>query len=142
MKQNTILLNSIIIICLMMSINPVLSQLNYKHLESELLRNKALWNSYDFKSYIVTVGRQCDCSSHFVGPFDVTVENKKITDISPLTPYANTIPSIEKIFEVIKQCISEEYVVLHVSYDKAFGYPTSVAFDKVSIMLYLKINEI
>lgn len=105
----------------------------YTILEYELDTYKALWESYeDTASYSYFTQVSCFCEMSYVTPKFIVVENNTIVSTIDVETGASsdfTYDTIPGLFSRIQDAIDNYYVVIDVSYDETFGYPSTLLTD-------------
>jgi len=99
--------------------------------QAELNKNMELWRHSDLSNYTYTYKRNCFCPPEEA--ILITVTNGQVTAASyspsdtPLPPERlNNIMTIDKLFQVIQEAITQQYDRLEVTYNATSGYPESI----------------
>jgi hypothetical protein len=99
---------------------------------SELEINRDKWLAHGYRDYSLTMTRFCFCGD--IGPFAVTVRSDSVvaairtSDGAPslVTPY---LPTVNKLFDFIRQAIDDNTKTITVTYDAELGFPREVVYD-------------
>lgn len=99
--------------------------------QAELNKNMALWEHANLSDYTYTYKRNCFCPPE--EEMIITITNGQVTAAfySPsgtsLPPERfNSLMTIEKLFQVIQEAITQEYDRLKVTYNATLGYPENI----------------
>jgi hypothetical protein len=108
--------------------------------DDQLAAARARWAEHGPQTYAVTVVRGCECLPAMSGPVVVTVVQGEVTSRAytptgePVAPsYAENFPSVEQLFERIREARRANVVRLEVTYDPALGHPVRVFIDRDAI---------
>ena len=108
----------------------------------ELDSHRALWEQTRSSAYTYEYKVHCECSDAFGQPVKVTVNNGEIESIvyaesgdmgksgdPPVVSGSPRYHTIDGLFDVIQDAITNEVDKVSVSYDRKFGYPRKVEID-------------
>ncbi|MCI5144479.1 MAG: hypothetical protein D3923_02895 [Candidatus Electrothrix sp. AR3] len=102
--------------------------------QDNLSNNRALWESSHLSTYTYTYTytnkRECLCTP--VEDLLITVNNGQVTsnaDTSPAPEISNQLMTVEELFQVIEQAISDQVDRLDVIYNPTLGYPERITID-------------
>ena len=107
-----------------------------KGLQADLDESRALWDAAAISDYSIRSQRRCFfCGVTFI-PVRITVRGDTIdtvTDLDtddPVTePAPGTFLTIDELFDVIQEAITQSASDINVRYDEVFGYPTDIDID-------------
>ncbi len=98
--------------------------------------NRRLWNRQRISSYRYTLSRSCFCLPEARGPVVIEVRKGKTTSIKlaangkPVNPELfQKYSTMPKLFQLIRDAISQKVSSLNVKYDPQLGYPTNINID-------------
>ena len=108
----------------------------------ELDRHRTLWEQTRSSDYTYEYNVLCFCPDSFGQAVKVTVTNGEIESVvyvvsgeygksgdPPVVVGSPRYHSIESLFDLVQDAITNEVDQLTVSYDSKFGYPTNVELD-------------
>lgn len=100
--------------------------------ERQLADARARWASVGPDSYVVTFARSCYCPADWVGPFEVTVTEGRVTRV---TRDGADVPlglgaTVEDVFRAIERALGGGGTAL-VTYDATTGMPLQADFDPI-----------
>ena len=100
--------------------------------QADLNKNMALWRHSNISTYEYTYKRNCFCPPEEA--ILLTVINGQVTAASyspsdtPLpSEKLNSLMTIEKLFQVIQEAITQQYDLLEVTYNSTSGYPENIS---------------
>ena len=105
-----------------------------------------MWEQTRSIDYTYEYNVLCECSDHFGQTVKVTVTNGEIESVvytedgelgmlrikagdPPVTAGSPRYHTIDGLFDVVQDAITDEAEQITASYDSEFGYPTNVAID-------------
>lgn len=98
---------------------------------------KLRWSQRGPDSYVMTVGRSCECTPQMTGPVIVTVQNGVVvsriyrnTGEAVPASHADLFPAVEGLFGRVESELDERAYRIHVDYDHALGFPTVISVDQ------------
>lgn len=99
-------------------------------------RSSERWRGEGIDAYSYTSLAYCECLPASVGPVEITVEDGRISSLTPLQR-DEPVPeeqwdafwTVEELFDLVERGLEERARQLHVSYDTSFGYPRKVDLD-------------
>lgn len=101
--------------------------------------NQKLWNSQGIDDYSFTLQRNCFCRGDALRPINIQVRDGKIAAATfadtgePVPPELNFNKlTINDLFKEVGQAIKGGAERVEVSYDKTYGFPTSIYIDQSS----------
>jgi hypothetical protein len=94
------------------------------------------WQARDIRSYEYVQQRLCYCLLEAVAPVRITVRGSLVADVRyaedgtavPLE-FSALWGTVDDLFRLIDEAIDLHAESLHVTYDRALGYPTHVSID-------------
>ena len=98
----------------------------------ELKRNRDLWAAQKITNYRYTFQMICFCKEDVVKPVVVEVRggaHASITRAGGQTEQVEGYYTLENLFDVVQAAIDKKVDKLSVTYDKQYGYPTSIKID-------------
>ena len=128
------------LVVLMSAVLPFLSACAgpYSDAQKELRQNEQRWEAQKFDDYRYTLRILCFCPTEITDPVvvevrgGVTVSLTYAVDGRPATndlfESANTI---DELFDIIRDAISQKASKLTVEYDGAMGYPKQITIDPI-----------
>jgi hypothetical protein len=103
---------------------------------TELERAEARWDRFEPESYVYAVQRICFCLVEETGPVRVRVEDGVAVEWTyvvtgdPLPEAARPrFPTVDGLFDILREAYAEDAYDVHVSYDPDLGYPTEFSID-------------
>lgn len=103
--------------------------------EGELAAAEDRWAASGVSNYDLEVRLTCFCPPDVAGPFDVTVRDREIVEISyegeQIEPTGGTPTmafTVEGLFGIVKDNLAAD--ALTVTYDDELGYPTLIDIDE------------
>lgn len=103
----------------------------------QLNANQKLWNSQGIDDYSFTLQRNCFCRGDALRPINIQVRDGKVTSATfadtgkPVPPELDFNKlTINDLFKEIGQAIKGKAAQVDVSYDKTYGFPTSIYIDQ------------
>ena len=105
-------------------------------LQDALNENRARWDAAAIADYSMRSQRRCFfCGVTFV-PVRITVRGDTIDTVTepdsntPVSePVIGTFLTIDELFDLIQEAITESASVIAIRYDETFGYPTDIDID-------------
>lgn len=99
----------------------------------ELRMNQEAWAVSGFDSYTYTLSRVCLCPENELGPFEVTVYERKVAAVEferePVDLGSQSFYSVPELFELVERAITDGADEIKVEYDGILGYPTQILID-------------
>jgi len=87
----------------------------------------------------------CFCTSCYIAPVEISVNCKKIEDVSYVSPVppecvdkeaeVKNWPTVLTLFGVIEKGLTESYHSLIVTYHETYGYPISIDADPDELII-------
>lgn len=103
-------------------------------LESNFKKYKALWRSQNRKDYTYIYNKSCYCLPE--ENIEVIVDDYVVVDATYLPSQVNLtteergyVKTVDDYFTIIENAIEDKVARLEVSYNKRYGYPTSIYID-------------
>jgi hypothetical protein len=105
---------------------------------TELEKAEARWENGPFGSgvpYVYTVQRMCFCPIEWIGPVRVVVGSGGVTRTyvdsgDPVTESVeDAFPTVEGLFDILREAYAEEADDVGVTYDATLGYPIEFGID-------------
>jgi len=103
---------------------------------TELERSEAKWDRVGPESYVYAVRRICFCLVEESGPVRVRVEDgvavewTYVATGNPLPEAARPrFPTVDGLFDILREAYAEDAHDVQVSYDPNFGYPSEFSID-------------
>jgi len=103
---------------------------------TELERAEARWDRFGPDSYVYAVRRICYCLVEETGPVRVRVEGgvavewTYVATADPLPESARPrFPTVDGLFDILREAYAEDAHDILVSYDPDLGYPTEFSID-------------
>ena len=110
--------------------------------QAELRRNESLWSTTRPASYVYTVERQCFCLGSSRGPVRVSVVGASVaarvyTATGEPVPeeLAELFPSVDGLFDVIRDALQRDAHELRVTYEPGSGVPLEIWIDYVATVI-------
>ncbi len=105
-------------------------------LQTELDKNRALWDIAAIADYSMRSQRRCFfCGVTFI-PVRITVRGDTIDTVTDLDsdapvsePVVGTVLTIDELFDLIQDAITQRASDIAIRYDEVFGYPTDIDID-------------
>lgn len=102
--------------------------------------NRQKWQDSNIRDYSFTLQRSCFCTPDVTRPVNISIENGKLVDASyadtaePLSDTAQQINQLKvnDLFKQIGEALDSNAERVDVTYDKQYGFPTSVYIDRDS----------
>ncbi len=108
---------------------------NSKGLQADLDENRARWDAAAISDYSMRSQRRCFfCGVTFI-PVLITVRGDTIDtvtdlDSDPVTePVPGTFLTIDELFDLIQDAITQTASDIDIRYNEVFGYPTDIDID-------------
>ncbi|MGE0158041.1 MAG: DUF6174 domain-containing protein [Gemmatimonadales bacterium] len=102
---------------------------------TELERAERKWERFGPESYVYAVERLCFCPTESMGPVRVrvtpgTVLRTYVATGDPVPEsYEWLFPTVDGLFDILRQAYADEAHDVEVSYDEDLGYPTDFFID-------------
>jgi hypothetical protein len=103
-----------------------------------LAQNRDLWASAGVTSYRYTISRSCECVPESAGPVTVEVRDGQVVDrryasgAAVNLQYSEIFTTVPGLFAIIQEAVDLPAASLAVRYHEQFGYPESIAIDRVA----------
>ena len=104
--------------------------------ESNLVENRAIWQSQALENYQYKLSVFCNCPSVFDEPLIVEVQGGVATSISNANSgeeverkYLANYDTLGKLFDVIQHAIDANADEISVKYNLNYSYPTNISID-------------
>jgi len=96
-----------------------------------------LWDTQGLTRYVIGYQNRCFCSPEYTARLLIDVREGVVTGVrkrderngSVLAEVAESVPTVDGIFDTIQQGINLNAPVVSVEYDPIYGYPTSMYID-------------
>ena len=103
--------------------------------QATLLQRQNQWESSGIVDYDYVGAWSCFCPEAYRAATQVTVRSGKVTGVGSADPDIDTIPmperflSVEELFALVQDAITENAARIEVSYDETYGYPVELFID-------------
>ncbi|GMH39744.1 hypothetical protein BSKO_07642 [Bryopsis sp. KO-2023] len=131
--------SALLCVCAILFASAVSAQVDSNAILKELKRNRNKWRTFGLRTYKLKERQSCFCTPESLGPFDVTVVNDQITEVtfsadsnlpgSPNPNAKNFLLTIEGAFTRVEESVSKGVARATVKYDANFGYITNFFID-------------
>jgi len=105
--------------------------------QDELAMARARWAQSNANDYMFDLQRSCFCASAFVRPVRIEILDGVVSSAvyvdtgDPLPPPLTSVPTIEDLFDEIRDALDRMAFSVIAAYDADLGYPTSVSIDNI-----------
>jgi hypothetical protein len=128
------------------------SAVELRQMQTQLNQAEAKWRKTQPQHYAYTLQRSCFCPPEFNKPIMVRVFKGRVQQATLLpdnTPLPNERRAeaypLDRSFKVIQEAIKRKASSIKVSYDKKYGFPTSISIDYSTMIadeeFYLTIKD-
>ena len=105
--------------------------------QTELDRNRALWESQSIRHYRFDLTISCFCVFNDQMPLTIEVQDGQVVsisaaggaDISDFRDFYSGFDTMEKLFDTIAEAAAGDAQTLEVQYDPTYGFPVSIYVD-------------
>ena len=98
---------------------------------------RARWAMSNVDNYVFEFQRSCFCAPDFVRPVRIEILNGVVSSAvyvdteEPLSPPLTSVPTIDDLFDEIRDALNRTAFSVIAAYDVDMGYPTSVSIDYI-----------
>lgn len=105
--------------------------------QQQLDANRKKWDSLDIDDYAFTLQRNCFCRGDAIRPINIEVRDGKIASAT-FADTGEAVPddldfnklTVNDLFKEVQQAIKGGAAQVDVTYDKQYGFPTSIYIDQ------------
>ncbi len=105
--------------------------------QQQLEANRKKWDSLDIDDYSFTLQRNCFCRGDAIRPINIEVRDGKIASAT-FADTGEAVPddldfnklTVNDLFKEVQQAIKGGAAQVDVTYDKQYGFPTSIYIDQ------------
>jgi hypothetical protein len=107
---------------------------------TDLEKARARWERESLGPYVYAVERLCYCPVESMGPVRVVVAGSSVTRTyvdtgDPVPPsMEHLFPTVEGLFDILREAYAEEAEEVRVTYDEDFGFPADFWIDYEEMM--------
>ncbi len=111
----------------------------FSGLNTDLSKNKKLWQDAAISSYTLELQRLCFCPEEITNPVRLIVKNNAISSVTyrdsgalVADKYKQLFPDIEGLFAFLEKTIANNADKIDVSWNESYNFPQTISVDFVT----------